>query len=343
MPDAASSHWDDQQALPPETHAWEFSFADKPGRWIATPACLAGLKIEAQDRTHFLGWGKEGERAVVVNGLGCSLGDALYGLRALELVAEERGIKNVTALMSQVYVSATTLEAHGLHPLIQRVEQMPCPVPRREDFEVAFDLTAMPLRTSFLQTPMIDAFLEEMGSDATRFTPEEKLPRPPGQLGSDWRPPLALQQWVESLKRPRLLLNPFSRGAIRSMPLALAEKICARLKPDAGIFLLDEEVQKITGGLLGYDWLVSQMDGVISVDTSTYHLAAMNRIPSLVFFTTIPPALRLAYLPKATGYAITPPGAFEGMHWPTPEALAHFSKAWNDSLLDVTLQWVKSL
>jgi|GEM_PF-6960486 len=336
------SIWNDQAPLPGVTHASTFRMAGGKKRLIATPACIAGLGLRIEDEQPFSGWWNGAGGAVIVNGLGCSLGDALYGLMAYEIAVERYSIASTKVLMSQVYVSATTLQAHALHPLLHEIVHMPCAVPLPEEFDICFDLTAVPIRESFLKRTMSDAFLIELGIDPSSVSAEKKLPRPPGEWRPEWKPPQDLVDFVEEVRSPRILLNPYSRGDLRSMKPAFAEKMGAALRRVGGVVFLDDSLQKLTRDLMGYDWLVSRMDGVISVDTSTYHLAAMNHVPSLVFFTTIAPEIRVPYLPKVTAHVIAPPGPFVGMNWATSEALEYFGKAWNDALVDRALDWVKS-
>lgn len=335
--------WNDQRPLPAVTHASTFRLRGEKDRHIATPACVVGLGLQIEDEEPFTGWQNGPGHAVIVNGLGCSLGDALYGLMAYEIAVEKYGITSTRVLMSQVYVNATTLQAHTLHPLIHEVTHMPCVVPASGEFEICFDLTAVPIRETFLTMTMSDCFLAEFGIDPKSIPAERKLPRPPGSWRPEWKPSRALVDFVEGIRSPRILLNPYSRGDLRSMTPTLAEKMAAALRQVGGVVFSDEALQKLIPGLMEYDWLVSRMDGVISVDTSTYHLAAMNHVPSLVFFTTIDPKLRIPYLPQVTAHVIAPPGPFAGLHWATPEALEYFGKAWNDSLIDRAVEWAKDL
>jgi ADP-heptose:LPS heptosyltransferase len=48
-------------------------------------------------------------------------------------------------------------------------------------------------------------------------------------------------------------------------------------------------------------FIVSQMDGIFTVDTSIYHIAACFDIPAVVWFTSINPELRVRYYPTVTG------------------------------------------
>jgi ADP-heptose:LPS heptosyltransferase len=47
--------------------------------------------------------------------------------------------------------------------------------------------------------------------------------------------------------------------------------------------------------------IISRMDAVITVDTSTYHIADCFNIPTVVLFNTVDPRYRTAYYPHTRG------------------------------------------
>ena len=96
--------------------------------------------------------------------------------------------------------------------------------------------------------------------------------------------------------------------------------------------------------------IISQVDGIITVDTCTYHLADAFNIPTVVLFSTIDPDLRSKYYPKVKAIMYeSKDGKLFGKHKASREEsqfakeIEYLSKLWDKINVDELLKELHSI
>ena len=159
---------------------------------------------------------------------------------------------------------------------------------------------------------MIDFFLELLGVDPAGVPTREKrnrinLPLPVVKEVGD-----ALQD----LTNRYVILHPMSGDLLRNMPVDVFRRLCRmvveRLDCDVVTLVSLPEMHErhldlsaiSSRGYLQYCGLVQRSVGLISVDTSVYHIADAFDVPAVVVFSTFQPELRAAYYPRTDGLVL---------------------------------------
>ena len=93
-------------------------------------------------------------------------------------------------------------------------------------------------------------------------------------------------------------------------------------------------------------FIIGQMDGIFTVDTSIYHIAACFGIPTVVWFTSMNPDLRVRYYPTVKGILLD--GAertkFYGKHiLREGDSFEDIEKLWGNLDLDKSVRELESL
>ena len=118
---------------------------------------------------------------------------------------------------------------------------------------------------------------------------------------------------VRSLDRRYVILHPLSSNFVRNMPRDVFRALAARLVDATGCDVatliptprvhsrMVDLSDTSRGGYHHFCALIAEAAGMVTVDTSTYHIADAFGTPSVVLFSTIPPRLRVAYYPPVEG------------------------------------------
>jgi len=110
-------------------------------------------------------------------------------------------------------------------------------------------------------------------------------------------------------------------------------------------------LNRMSRNLDEFSAIISKCDAIMSVDTSTYHIADAFDIPTVVFFSTIPPEYRVKYYPFVDGILLEEPsGLLYGRHKNDTEdqekkrkELEHSKKLWRKIDIDDALQKIEHL
>ena len=162
---------------------------------------------------------------------------------------------------------------------------------------------------SFYQTmPYVDAYLHKFGIDYKKIPASSKHNHIDATKLKVYP---RLKEQLEKLKlsgQKLLLFHPFTSHASRSFPKEIASELLTKLQKKAPgyqiVTALKFDTSKHDGviDLSGdsktiYDfiYIISQMDAIISADTSTYHIADAFFIPTVVVFTDQDPTQRVKY------------------------------------------------
>ncbi len=165
-----------------------------------------------------------------------------------------------------------------------------------------------------IDTPIIDIFLQGLNIDSSTISDSEKRnfikvsPKAKKELS-------LLVSALKSCGKRLLLFNPLSSNPIRSIPQEFINKIIEDIieKSDYQIISFSKlsynherfiELGEYTNNTENFLYLLSQMDAIITVDTSVYHVADAFNIPTYVIFATLLPQSRCKYYPLVGGINI---------------------------------------
>ncbi len=278
-------------------------------RWVVTPFCLEHASFPGAHLAPIrcaigaaLPMPAEGRRAIecrdlhVINGMGVTLGDSVIGLQALHVLkTRNRGMR------IHVYRSPYTPELNRLYrrvPFLETVADLPVPLEAFAGGAVV-DLADFVFRPAFARTPMIDYFLAALGVDPRRVGPWEKNP-----------------DWLRELRLPSLpprpgyvMFCPRASTPLRSIPpparRALVDAVCRHWPGDVlGFGRVDHpRYRELSGSSSSLGTYLAWLRGaaaVVTTDTSSLHIAAGFRLPTLAYFVSIAPPLRSGYYPTVS-------------------------------------------
>ncbi len=300
--------------------------------------------------------GNEKIRVAVVNGMGGGIGDNLVGMTALNIFYD-----TLLKFFKQVEIGVFTLRPRAIpiltqETIVNEIYLMPSPVELLFNYDAVVDLSNMTGWPTFKQ-PMIDFYLQAFSLDPSSVPAERK--RCFVKLSEPVK--TELEPVVKALKasgRPLLLYHPLSSAELRSVPQNIALKHITRIieKTNYLVVSLVELPFKhprfvclanySKKGFDYYAYLVSQVDAIITVDTATYHIADTFCIPTVVFFTSIPPEHRISYYPHQKGILI---GGKDGKpliysHSQCDQkTLAQLKEAWKRFRIDEALDLIEEL
>jgi hypothetical protein len=260
--------------------------------------------------------GKKDIKIVIINGLGGAIGDITIGSTALDIVDKKfrQYFKSI-----KYYVYNEHLEVCGkyLYPNIRINGVLPYPLPVIEltQFDAYIDLGAMIQWPEFNDRPMIDFYLDVMGVNSK--TVPDYLKRLKLFYNLDFNSKASKFLDGFKLDKKLLLFNSVSTTALRSIPDRHVDRLLSELLQETDYHIVtfkdypmkDERIinlSHISDSFLNYMIVVSKMDKIVTVDTSTYHLADSFNIPTVVLFTSIKSDYRIKYYSWCEGIQVNP-------------------------------------
>lgn len=247
----------------------------------------------------------------VINGMGVALGDSLVGLSALHWLVKARpglDLHLYRANKSPSYVEETYALAK---PWLRRVHYLPVPLARlTTPGGPVVDLGDFVHWPEFAHMPMIDFFLWALGVDPASVPLEAKANR--------WLQEVPLPACEES--QPYVFFSPVASTPLRSLPEDMWPEAVDRLwrfykLPVRGYVPVAHTHYRNVSPADTASFLscVAGASVVLSVDTAAVHAAAGFDVPTLAFFNTIDPALRVASYAHCTAVDLRAEG-IEGLH-----------------------------
>lgn len=257
--------------------------------------------------------GRRPLRLAIINGFGTGIGDCLVGLTAWRLAREEISRAGLPDVDVEMWVRPRGLpnsrEVCALDGAVDRVELLPMPVERFAARDAFFDLSGLLDRPGVETTPLVDFLLGLMGVDSGSITAARKRNR--------INIPEDIEQQAENAIHDRagryVLLHPLSSNVLRDMPLETFTELTHGVVEETGCQVATvvrgprvhpNQVDLSDISWRGYPWfcsIVRQAVGMVTVDTSAYHIADAFNVPAVVIFSTILPRLRVAYYPSVEG------------------------------------------
>lgn len=288
-------------------------FERRKKRGDAPPGPMPFRALDNQLKTFH---GRTSLKLAIINGFGTGISDYVVGMTAWREVLSRlarSGIREVDVEMwvrPRGYKNARDVcMADGS---IDRVEMLPMPIQRFEDRDAFWDLSGLSDRPTAGTKPTIDFFLELMGVDPAGVPASDKRNR----IGLPLPVVKEVGDALQGLTGRYVVLHPMSSDMLRNMPVDVFRRLCRLVveKMDCDVATLvplpemhERHVDLSAASsrsYLHYCGLVQRSAGIISVDTSIYHIADAFDVPAVVIFSTFPPQIRAAYYPRTDGLVL---------------------------------------
>jgi hypothetical protein len=319
------------------------------------PQCLAlqlqSLQAAQPFRRHF--------RLLIVNGFGSNLGDTMIGLTAfrqvLSMLRAELPAVSVDLMLGwhkDDRLERLVRDVEGIDTVLTQGLSL-AEMSRYQGF---FDTSGLLLLPRYGKMPMVDWYLWWFGIDPSQVAAAEKRNRVaiPAEIGQ------AVADHLTPKNRPRILINPHASVALRSMPERTLRHLIEHLLsvwPEVDVLSTHQlnmnaprlhVVSKIMPTVDHLAALLTQVDGLIGVDTYTQHLADATSTPSVTIMASMEPAV-YPYYPL--GESLSLPGANRLSGWgkakvaPSDWAAvsSHYEMAWKGLDLDVVLSALRRM
>lgn len=296
-------------------------------------------------------------RLAVINGFGTGIGDTLVGMTAWRCLLSRLATTGVREVEAALWVRPRAIRNAAAvcarSPGIARCLVLPAPADAFLTLDAYWDFSGLAGRPGFHELPLVDLMLGLLGLDPAGVPAADKRNR----LGLDPAVADELDALLGRVGRDYVLLHSLSSNPIREMPTVVAHRLIGMLHRRLGL-----PVVTTIGGLpphpalldlsaqaRGFDRLcvfVARARGMLTVDTSTYHIADAFDVPSVVAFTTVDPALRLPYYPRVRGVSL--PGLRDTPAWGVqatrdPALIAVVRERWRNADLEDMVETLAAL
>ncbi len=251
-------------------------------------------------------------RTAIINGFGTGIGDYVVGLTAWRVVRERMlaaGCSEVrTEIWGRTHAIPRARVACPSEPSITGIRALPVTLDEFLELDGYWDLSGMLDRPAFKQMPTIDFFLAALGVDPASVSAEQKRNRVlvPEPIQAEIDTALA------GLGERFVLLHPASSTPLRDMPVPIMSRLLDELaqRTDLQIASLHPlpvaaeryaDLSSLFRSHQHFCAVIRRAAGLLTIDTSAYHIADAFDVPSLVIFTTVPPERWTVYYPTVEG------------------------------------------
>lgn len=302
-------------------------------------------------------------KVALINFFGSAYGDSLVGASTFTHVL---GLCKALGLEPQFEVlsaSNKTDEIAAGTSWVCGCRRLPITARDFCEYDAFFDFSGLQQRVGFDTLPLIDFYLSSLGFAADNIPAQGK--RIQCTIGSsEWRS-VSSVLFKRQLRRPLLLVTLRASNDLRSVPASLERQFVEQIATEwqgtvitvSGYGNLGApnhiDLTEDIVGVARFISLVGQVDGLVTVDTLSYHVADAFSVPSVVLFTTIDPKLRVSYYPLAKAWVL--PGAqtlrtyglSHTRHIKTDyrkKMLAEMEVLWSSCHFELVIQdWIKQL
>lgn len=250
-----------------------------------------------------------------INGFGASIGDIIIGTSALYLYYSylKTYFKEINFYTFNEHQDAC-YEILNKNTLIKNILPYPTPIKELYNFDGFIDLGGMISIPEFNDRPMIDFYLKIFGVNYENIPHYLKRTKLFYNLDEN----LDLKKFIIGFKvnkKPLLLFNTKAGTKIRTIPNVICNIILKKILDTTEYTIItfqDYDIindriinfSEFSKSLIDYITIISQMDKILTTDTSTYHISDYFNIPTSVLFTTIEPEYRTKYYPFCKSYKI---------------------------------------
>ena len=240
----------------------------------------------------------------IIGGLGKSISDIVSACTALRILHKK--LKAVYKnIKFDIYINASSnsyytrdKEIYQTQKYIDNVFPLSLNSKKLCEYDYFFDNSIE--IDKFLEIPLniVDKWLFKFGIDYKKIDDKEKYNKVDI---SNYKPSSSLLKTINELKnRGKLLLfHPYSANVQKSIPQAIAIELLKNLlEKNEGYVIVSTlqidsrikdgnyiDLSKESKQINDFIYIVSQMDKILTTDTSTYHISDVFMIPTVVIFT----------------------------------------------------------
>ncbi len=249
----------------------------------------------------------------IIGGVGRNIGEIISSCSALRILHEE--LKNkFPSVKLDIYLESSENKYYSrdkelllTQGFIHKIEPLSLSLKKLLSYDFIIDTSLLNKRTYFSHMPYVDAYLYKFGIDYEKVNKLRKstfIDRISASLHKN------LIKKIKDLKKvgKLLLFHPYSANEDRSIPKEFAIKYMKKLIRTADDYsivsalniveLHDDRyvnLANMSKSLSEFIYIISQADKIITVDTSTYHIADAFFVPTLVLFTDDKANIRTKY------------------------------------------------
>lgn len=257
---------------------------------------------------------KKDIKIAIIGGVGKDIGEMLCGVSAIRILKQElmRRFKTVNIDVflqssdNKFYIRDKEIVKNGLG--INRVLPLPLSLKTLCNYDFYIDTSSVEKTYYHKHLPFIDSYLNKFGIDYTKIDANKKFNKL--NYNRVYKPPRDLKEKLSNIKSHGkvLLFHPFSPDINRSIPRDIAVKFIDKLikkLPEYTIIttlkidgILDtrnkhltnkderfEDLSAYSKSFFDFAYIISNMDKIITVDTSTYHISDIYFVPTVVIFS----------------------------------------------------------
>lgn len=242
----------------------------------------------------------------IINGFGNAIGTLLQGLNSLlvlsEYLTKQHQFVNIRFNLYTLKSNTDTYFLSVLHKLTQQVnleiKVIFLPVLHSEIFENDYlvDNSSYILDKNYLEYPIIDYFLKKYNLDFTTIQSKKNNNFLKQILYENINPTYMKQIDTLFYGKKIVLLHPLSSTKLRSMPKKNVYQIIETIITSTDYYVVSAidfdykqkrfmNLSQYSDDFFKFCYIISQVDKVISVGTSTYHIAAAFDKDTLVIPT----------------------------------------------------------
>jgi hypothetical protein len=270
--------------------------------------------------------------AIIIQDLGFGDCLALFSvLKEVEFRLRRRGLTLRVGVFANFCSPVRSI--FRLSSIIAEVHLMPQPLTTFASYGAVIDLNNVRFSCD---RSLVDSMLEAATIDPTDVPLERKrvvidrIPQPSGRLR-------LLVEKARQKYRRLVVLSPIATGPTRCMPLSAMSRLRAALNKYEDWLVITAHPGLVPQGFADWSYvsrtfsefvsLVSMCDAVISVDTSTVHVADALNKRAVVLFTTNAAHISTAAYPKALPIQVGRIGPLGGTHRSLEPDLIRYAEA----------------
>lgn len=247
---------------------------------------------------------KEDITLIILGTPGLTISEMICACSALRILYEKLK-KSFRTIKIDIYLNASENKYFSRDKLIfsnqnfiNKVSALSIDVKKFCEYDFFIDTSSVSKRSYYENLSHIDGWLYKFGIDYKSIPPEKKY----NQISlENYKPKSDLKQKLEKLKSKGqiLLFHPYSANIFKSIPKEIAISLLKELMIKLSDYTivsalkLDTKIDKdrfvdlstYSSSFLDFAYIVSNVSKVLTVNTSTYHIAEAFFIPTVVIFT----------------------------------------------------------
>lgn len=249
----------------------------------------------------------------IIGGIGENIGETVNALSAVRILydylkTQHQSVKiDLYLIASNNPYYSRNKEIIKNEDYINEVYPLSISVQKLCEYDYYIDTSSIRNSSYYVSMPFVDAYLHKFGIDYSKIADLKKH----NHLNlSGYKPSKVLEDKIQELKShgELILYHPYSSNISRSIPEDISIKLLQKLieKSDHATVISVLEINKLKDDryvnlskysrtFSDFAYIISSMDKIITVDTSTYHISDAFFIPTVVLFSTINPQNRIKY------------------------------------------------